>query len=128
MSGRPAELAPGIEVKMFEPERMNLLGLMLSALLARRLDDPAGVRHARALRGDVLLQASGMQVTLRFRSGLIEVDRRVSDKSRARVQGTLTALLGAALGRDRVRNFLAGRLRIRGGPLTLWHVLGLIKG
>jgi len=114
-------------VVVAEPERMNLLGLMVAGMLRRRLVDPAARRHARALRGDVVLEASGMHVTLHFQPSRIEVTRRAPARPRAAVRGTLTALLGAALGRDRMRSFLSGQLRASGSPIALWHVLTLVR-
>lgn len=114
-------------IAIVDPERMNLLGLLLSSLLARRLADPKAARHARALRGDVHIEASGMQVTLRFEPSRIEITRTPSTEPRVRVAGTLTALLGAALGRDRVKSVLRGELRVWGSPLGLWHILSLVR-
>ena len=106
---------------------MNLLGLMLASVLRRRLEDPSGERHARALRGEVVIEASGMQITLGFDSGQIRISRGAADKPCARLEGALDALLAASLGRGRVRSVLTGRLRVRGGPLTLWHLLNLVR-
>ena len=117
----------GLSVVVIEPDRMNLLGLMLSSLLDRRAADPTVIRHARAVRGDVLLEASGMQATLHFEPGRIEIRRRSPERPRAEIRGTLTALLGAALGRGRLRSIVTGQLRVRGRPLTLWHVLAMVR-
>jgi hypothetical protein len=114
-------------VVLIDPERMNLLGLMLLGLLDRRLQDPNAVRHARALDGEVVVEASGMVVTLRFGSDSIEITRATSSHPCATVRGTLMALLHAALGRDRVRNFLRAELRAQGRPMALWHVLSLVR-
>lgn len=114
-------------VNVVEAERMNLLGLMLSNLLIRKLEDPVAARHARALSGDVVLEASGMQITLRFEPDRIEVTRGGTDHPRAHIHGTLTALLGAALGRDRVRSVLRRELVVRGNPVALWHLLALVR-
>lgn len=106
---------------------MNLLGLMISHLLERRLSNGSSRAHALALKGDVALEASGMQVTLRFGGDRIEVTREPALEPAACVSGTLPALLGAALGRHRVQNVLRGRLRATGNAKTLWHALCLLR-
>jgi hypothetical protein len=114
-------------IVVVDSARMNLLGLLLSSLLSRRLADPKAARHARALRGDVQIEASGMQVTLRFEPSRIEISRTPSPRPRVRVAGTLTALLGAALGRERVKSVLRAELRVWGPPVALWRLLSLIR-
>jgi hypothetical protein len=114
------------EVIVVEPERMNLLGLMLQSVLTRRLSGKRALAHAAALSGDVLIEASGMQVTLRFTREGIRVTREASAHPRASVRGKLTALLDAALGRHRVRSVLKRELSVSGSPRALWHVFGLL--
>ena len=109
-------------VEVVEPERMNLLGLMLAGMIDRRLGE-GGSR----LRGDVLVQAGKMQVTLRFSDRGVAVTRVPAERPIARIRGTLRALLDAALGRGRVRAFLTGRLRVRGWPLPILRLLRLLR-
>jgi hypothetical protein len=117
--------APSVVV--VEPERMSVLGLILASLLRRRLAEPSARRHAHAMRGDVLVEASGMHVTLSFEPGRIWISRGAAAHPRARIRGTLAALLGAALGHDRLRNVLTGQLRVRGSALALWRLLALMR-
>ena len=115
------------QVTVTHRESMNLLGLMTSSLLTRKMADKRNLAHALALQGDVTLQASGMQVTLRFAPERIEVTREHSPRPRACVTGTLPALLDATLGRGRLRNVAKGKLKVTGSPRTLWHLFGLLK-
>lgn len=114
-------------VVVVEPERMNLLGLMLKSLLERRMNHSAARRHARALRGKVLIEASGMRVLLRFTQTSIEISREFTGRADAEIRGTLTALLRAALGRQRARSLITGQLRARGAPLMLLRILSLLR-
>lgn len=114
-------------VRVIEPERMNLLGLMLASVIERRLTDSAARRHLHSMRGDVLVEASAMRVVLRFGGERVEVRRELDGRAVARVRGTLTALLDAAFGRRRLWSVLTGRLWAWGGPFTLWHVLSLLR-
>lgn len=122
----PASLAArgARPITILEPERMNLLGLMLRGLLERGLAAGRGAR----LRGDILVEAGGMRITLRFGEDRVEITREPPrGRPRARVCGTLTALCDAALERGRVRAWFGGRLSVRGGPLTLWRLLVLLR-
>ncbi|MCC6994664.1 MAG: hypothetical protein IT370_08655 [Deltaproteobacteria bacterium] len=111
-----------VKVRVLEPERMSLPGLMLQGILERARAAPSS-----RLRGEVLVDADGAQVTLRFSDQLVEITRAPAVRPVAVVRGTLRALLDAALGRGRVRAWLAGRLRVRGGPLTLLRLLGALR-
>jgi hypothetical protein len=115
------------KVTLVEPERMNLLGLMLASMIERRLTDPSALRHARALDGQVGVRAGDMEVVLEFGAGGIAIRRGAAGRPIASISGTLKSLLGAALGRDRVRSVLRGELKPRGNPLALLHVMALMK-
>ena len=122
------DLAARPEVMLVEPERMNLLGLMLASVIRRRLDDARARRHARRLRGQVLVEAGQMRVSLAFTETQIEIRRGKPPGPRAAwIRGTLTALLDAAQGRRRVLHLLRGELVAWGWPTTLWHMLSLMR-
>jgi ubiquinone biosynthesis protein UbiJ len=108
-------------------ESLNLLGLMLRALVARNLADPAIARRIRGISGDVLLCADRMRVTLRLRQGEIAVLRDAAGPWRARVQGSLGALLALALGRGLVWAVLSRRVRVGGNLLLLLRLMPLLR-
>lgn len=114
-------------VNVCEPERMNLLGLLLASLLRRRLADRRVRRHVRRLRATVVVEAGGMGVTLVFDDGEVSITRDPVDDADAVVRGSLTGLLDAALGRNRVRRVLRGELRAHGSPMVLWQVMTLLR-
>lgn len=114
-------------VTVSRPESMNLLGLMLSNILRRRLAERSGRRHASAIHGDVVIEASGMIVTLAFEPSHVEISRRTATHPLAQIRGTLVALLEAALGEHVAQNFLSKNLRVRGNAGALWHVFSLVK-
>jgi hypothetical protein len=113
---------PRPRVEIADPETMSLLGLMLASVLGRSLGD-----KVPRLRGDVAIDGGGMQVTLHFDDDGVIISRRPAARPIARVRGTLTALLDAALGRGRVRAWLAGRLHVGGSPLALLRLLALLR-
>jgi hypothetical protein len=116
------------EVVLVEPERMNLLGLLLGSVITRRLDEAGARWHARCLRGQVLVEAGEMRVSLGFTQAKIQIRRGRSPGPRAAfIRGTLTALLDAAQGRRRVLHVLRGELVAWGWPTTLWHMLSLLR-
>ncbi len=121
-------MAEPVSVILVDPERMNLLGLMLASLLRRRLGDPGARRHARSLHGQVWVEAGEMQVTLAFSETGIEILKGKAPRPRAAsIRGTLTALLDAAQGRRRILHVLRGELIAWGWPTTLWHMLSLLR-
>jgi hypothetical protein len=111
-------------VAVAQPERMNLLGLLLRGLLERRLR--AG--RPPSLTGDVLVDAGGMRVTIRFSGGSVEITRDPpAARPIAQIRGTLRAFLDLAVGRGWLRSVLAGRIRPRGNPLALLRLLRLFR-
>jgi hypothetical protein len=114
-------------VVVVEPDRMNVAGLMLSSVLERRLSSARGARALHRLCGTVVIDASGMRVAVVFDRRRVAIQRAApAGRVAARIQGTLTALLDAALGRRVLHHLLTGQLRARGGPLVLWRVLQLL--
>lgn len=123
---RDAPSAP--DVVLVEPESMNLLGLMLGSVIRRQLLDANARRHARALRGEIAVNAGGMQIVIVFGPNEISISTQLSARRpRTRIQGTLIALLDAALGRRRLSHVLRGELFAWGSPWALWHLLGLLR-
>jgi hypothetical protein len=114
-------------VNVCEPERMNLLGLLLASLLRRRLADRRLRRPMQRLRATVAVEAGGMGVTLVFDDGEVSLTRDLLHDADAVVSGSLTGLLDAALGRNRIRRVLRGELRARGSPMVLWRVMKLLR-
>ena len=114
-------------VTIDEPERMNLLGLLLASLFERRLGDAAAARSASKIRGDIAIDANGMRVTVRFTAGSIRITRDAPARPVARLRGSLSALLDATLGRNRLRSWARGELAALGSPLALYRLLALVK-
>jgi ubiquinone biosynthesis protein UbiJ len=106
---------------------MNLLGLLLSSVLRRTLADRAVRRRIRAMHANVVVDGAGMCVTLAFDDGAVVVSRGACDQPDAVVQGSLSGLLDAALGRNRLRRVLRGELSARGNPIVVWRLLSLLR-
>ncbi len=69
-----------------------------------------------------------MRIGIQFAEGKIWIrSGPPSERPVASIRGTLTALLDAALGRRRVLHFLRGDLAAWGWPMTLWHMLALMR-
>ena len=129
MTDGPFFQNPDSRVTVVDPERMNLLGLMLRSVIDRRLANPMTARLTQFLRGDIVVNASGMEVTLRFMKGRVEITREPpAKKPVCEIRGSLAGMLDAALGRNRVRRFMSGELRPRGRPLPLLQLLLLLTG
>jgi hypothetical protein len=128
MTDPPRPDAERSGITLVDADRMNLLELMLASMITRRLEDAGGRWHLDRLRGQVLIQAGEMQVGMRFSEGRLEIRRGMpTGPLAARIRGTLTALLDAALGRRRIQHFFRGELSAWGWPTTLWHLLSLMR-
>lgn len=114
-------------VTIDDPPRMNLLGLILGNIIERNLADPARQRGAARLRGDVVVQAGEMIVTLSFAESGVTVRRGAAARPRAAVRGSLDTLMGLALGRGMVGPVLAGRLKPQGSLLQLLRMRRLLR-
>jgi hypothetical protein len=118
---------PGASVVVEAPETMNLLGLLLRSILKRNLDDPAKASRATRLHGEVAVRGGRMRVTLRFAESGITITRAAAERPRARVEGSLAAFLGVALGKGLVSAWLSGRLSARGNLFFLLRMLPLLR-
>ena len=107
-----------MEVRIDEPDRMSLPGLLAAGLLERHT-------AAAGFRGDVLLDVGGALVTLRFADGVALVTRDPAIDPIAEIHGGYAALVDLAAGR-RLRAFRAG-LRVRGRPSALLALLPLLR-
>lgn len=110
-----------------DTERANLLELMLASLLERRLASPSARAHARAIAGPVEIRAGDMRARVLFSADDVLISRHHDGYAEARVRGTLSAILDAALGRRRVAHVVNGELRVTGSPRVLWHLLALLR-
>lgn len=125
MSGSRDGNTPRVVVET--PERTCLLGLLMEDLLARNLRREDNAARVARFRGDIEVGAGEMVVTLRFADGTLTIVQGGSSDPRARVQGSLGALLGIVTGAGLVGPLLAGEIRIGGNPFLLLKILPLIK-
>lgn len=117
---------PG-RVTIVDPPTMSLLGLLLGSLVERRAADPTMARKIARLRGDVVVEAGKMVITLSFRQGQVSVSRGACQTPRARVSGSMEALLRIALGGGMVAPWLQGRIRTQGNLLLLLRMMPLLR-
>ncbi len=108
------------------PETMNLLGLLMGGVLVDTLATRPRARRALAQKGDVCVRAGDMAVTLRFDGERVTIVRDDLGTARARVQGTVAALLGVVADGGIVRRVLGGEISVGGNVLALWRMLPLI--
>ena len=117
---------PG-RVVVDDPARMNLLGLILAGIIERNLQDAAALRRFQGIEADVVVQAGQMVVTLHFQRGHLRVARGEVQRPRARVAGSLDALMSLSLGGGMVGPWLSGRLKTRGSLLLLLRLRRLLQ-
>lgn len=114
-------------VRLEEPEKMSILGLLMQGLLSNNLADEGKYARACSMSGDILVQAAKMSVTLRFADGVLTIIRGDAGQARAKVAGSMGSLLGVVTGDGVVRPFLSGKLKIGGNPFVLLKMLPLIQ-
>jgi ubiquinone biosynthesis protein UbiJ len=114
-------------VHVDQVETMNLLGLIVRGLLVENLRDPQKARRLYGLRGDVLIRADRMQVTLRIRDGDIHIVRGEPGPADAHVEGTLGGLLHVALGRGLFAHALRGEVAAGGRVGLILRLLPLLR-
>jgi len=114
-------------VVMQDPERMNLLGLILKSILEINLTEEKKARKAAKIRGKIGVQAGEMKVTLHCDSGKFKIVRGHEEKSNARVRGGLKPFLEIALGGGLVQPVIDGEVKIGGNPFLLLKLIPLLR-
>ncbi|MBI3271316.1 MAG: hypothetical protein HYZ53_20135 [Planctomycetes bacterium] len=114
-------------VKCVSPERSSLVSFFLESLLGRKLATPQGARAFAGLDRVFLLDAGGVKTTLRCKGGTIEIHPGEAGAWDAGISADLATLLAVGLGGDYLWPVLSGRLRLRGNPLLLLPLLGLLR-
>jgi SCP-2 sterol transfer family len=110
-----------------DPPTMSLLGLLMGSIIERRSIQPEGVKRLEKLRGALVVEAGTMTITLQFAEGKVTVLRGAIDGARARVRGSMEALLNISLGKGMVGPWLSGRIKTKGSLLMLLRVLPLMR-
>lgn len=110
-----------------EPEATNLLGLLVKDLAARNLANDLTYERVRHMQGDVQVRAGDMVVTMRFGEGKLTILDGERGEPRARVQGSMGALLSVVTGGGLLGPLVSGAIKIGGNPFMLLKVLPLIQ-
>lgn len=116
-----------MKVRIDNPERMNLMGLLMRGLLESSLLTQRGAQAARKLRGDVRVNAGTMGVTLSFTESEIVLRSEENGKPRASVRGEMKPLLEMVAGGSLVGPVLRGKVKVGGNLLVLLRLLPLIR-
>ena len=114
-------------LEIVEPERMNLLGLMMGDVVEANLKTPHGESLAAGLSGKLGVTAGRMKITLHFKRGDISMTRGHAPSLTAAVRGSLDGLLQVSLGRGPLKAFFAGDVTFSGNPFFVLKVLPLVR-
>lgn len=120
-----AETTPRVVID--DPPTMSLLGLLLGNIIERRAAEPDAVRRLGKLKGAMVVEAGQMTITMAFADGCVTISRGAVEKPRARVRGSMDALMKIALGGGMVGPYLAGRIKAKGSLGMLLKVLPLMR-
>jgi hypothetical protein len=113
-------------VMIEEPRQMNLLGLILSEVIARNLVDSEKAARFLKLSAEVVVRAGPMCVTLKFKEGKVHILRGAVKNAHAEVHGSLDALMALSLGGGLIGPWLSGRIKTRGNLLLLLKIRSLL--
>ncbi len=119
--------AISMEVKFAQAEQMNLIGYFLRDMLRTSLANESGKKVAHRLRGSILFNVNGMEVTLVFRDENIELHQGSLKPLDARIRGDLTALLDVAIGESYWKALLTGDIKVSGNLLKLLRLIKLLR-
>jgi len=114
------------QVRLRDPEKMNVLGLLMHGFLRNALANEKLAARAKSMSGNVWLQAGPMWVTLCFDGQGIELVRGKTEQRKAMVGGEMDVLLGVVTGAGMVGPFLAGKIKIGGNPFFLLKMLPIL--
>lgn len=114
-------------VAVDDPEHASLLALLMAGIVEGNTAKPALAKRLASLRGEVLVESGRMAVTLAFDEAGLQIRTGVTDHPRARVRGSMDALLGMVTSGRVVAPVLAGNVRIGGNPFFLLKLLPLIR-
>lgn len=106
---------------------MNLFGLFVASILRRSLQSSSKLRQIRRLRCTVLLQASGMKVTARFKDGEVEISSDPTEHPTASVSGSLDTLLKISLGQNFLGLLFTRQIKVKGNLFILLKLLGVMR-
>jgi ubiquinone biosynthesis protein UbiJ len=114
-------------VVIADPERMNLLGLILRSILERNLESAACQRMAARLEGRIGVKAGEMAVTLECHAGSFRIVRGWEGSAQARVRGELGSFVRIATGGGLARPVLTRKIGFSGNPLLLLRLTALLR-
>ena len=106
---------------------MSLLGLLMGSIIERRAALPECTKRIEKLRGSLVVEAGTMTISLRFADGKVTILRGAAEGARARVIGSMQALLNVSLGKGMVGPWLSGRIKTKGSLIMLLRVLPLMR-
>ncbi len=120
-------MSPEARVIIDDPPSMSLLGLLLGNIIERQADQPEIIKRLEKLRGALVVEAGTMTITMQFADGKVTILRGAAEGPRARVRGSMEALLNISLGKGMVGPWLSGRIKTKGSLLMLLRVLPLMR-
>ena len=114
-------------VTIDDPDRMNILGLILGSILERNLADPKRAAMLGKLSGNVVVKCGEMAITVDFiGNDTIRISRGAAERPKAMLEGRMNVLTDLTLGRGVVRHFFGRRIKLRGNIILLlrtWRLL-----
>ncbi len=116
-----------MEVKFFDPDKMNLIGYFLRDILRANLFYKPVQKKAEKLKGAILFNASGMEATLIFHDKSVEIYQGATENINANITGDLNALLDVALGANYLKFIITAKIKIGGNVFLLLKLMKILR-
>lgn len=117
------------EVKVKEGEELNGLGMMLTEIIDKNLQDPKKYKATEKLKGGVVIKesASGVAVTIYFREGEIKIQNNAIEKPSACMEAGFENLAYISSGQiSPIMALLARKMKAKGNLLMLMKIAPLL--
>jgi len=116
-----------IDVSITEPDKANLLCLMMANMLKDNVNKKVDELYTVKNKGNFCIVGTKMEVYLSISLGKIIISPKRPEKIDSTIKTNLNVLLDIASGRGFIKPFLTGKIKIKGNPFKLLALLKLFK-
>lgn len=117
------------EVRIEEPAKMSIAGLILKKIIDQNISNPAVYAKVKELDCIINIQVGRMKLHLMLKNGDIEIRSGLHPQPTAGVAGSMDAILevGQRQFYKVPGSFLSGKFKVSGNVLALMPLLNILK-